>query len=267
MTALRVGTWNINGLAPNKAELELLMYNNQLDVVLISEAHCTNKSKINITGCNTYVTNHPDGTGHAGTAIVIKNSIKHQVLPEFRTNYIQATTIAVESSCGQLNLSAIYCPPKHIISSTNFADYFSTLGERFVVGGDWNAKNTYWGSRLTTTRGRQLKLSLDDNNLTCISSGEPTYWPTDPNKKPDLLDFFVIKGLSTNYMKAESCLDSSTDHTPVLLTISTSIISYERPDSLCNKFTDWEGFREYINENIELKMSLKTPDEIDVAAQ
>lgn len=238
MTALRVATWNINGLAPNKTELELFINNNQLDVVLISEAHCTDKSKIKIKGCNTYVTKHPDGTGHAGTALVIRNSIKHQVLPEYRTNHIQATTVAVEANCGQLNLSAIYCPPRHTISETKFTEYFSTLGGKFVAGGDWNAKHTYWGSRLTTTRGRQLKLCLDENNLNCISSGEPTYWPTDPNKKPDLLDFFIIMGLSTKYMKAESCLDSSSDHTPVLLTISTTIICNERPDAMYNKLTD-----------------------------
>lgn len=89
-------------------ELELLMYNNQLDIVLVSEAHCTAKSKINNKGCNTYVTNHPDGTGDAGTAVVIRKSIKHQVLPEFRTNHIQATTIAIGTRCGQLNLSAVY---------------------------------------------------------------------------------------------------------------------------------------------------------------
>lgn len=267
MTALRVGTWNINGLPSSKTELELLMNNNQLDVVLVSEAHCTSKSKISIKGCHIYVTNHPDGTGHAGTAVVIRKSIKHQLLPEFRTNHIQATTVAVETRCGQLNLSAVYCPPRHTISATKFTDYFATLGRKFVAGGDWNAKNTYWGSRLTTTRGRQLKLSLEENGLSTVSSGEPTYWPTDTNKKPDLLDFFIVKGLSRNYLKAETCLDSNSDHTPVLLTISTTIIHYDKPDTLYNNRTDWEGFKDYIENNIELKVSLKTPDEIDEATQ
>lgn len=75
MTALRVRTWNI-GSCPNKAESELLINYNQLEVILISKARCTDKSKINIKGCNIYTINHPDGTTKAGTAIVVRNSTK-----------------------------------------------------------------------------------------------------------------------------------------------------------------------------------------------
>lgn len=39
MVGLRIGAWNINGLTPNKSELELLITHNKLDLALISEAH------------------------------------------------------------------------------------------------------------------------------------------------------------------------------------------------------------------------------------
>lgn len=265
--ALRIATWNINGLAPNKLELELLISNHKLDVVLISEAHCTEKSNIKIKDCNTYITHHPDGTGHAGTAIIIRKHIKHHLLPEYKTNHIQATKIAVESKCGTFNLAAVYCPPKHAIDNIKFTTFFSTLEGRFVAGGDWNAKHTFWGSRLTTTRGRQLKASIDENNLYSISTGEPTYWPTDPKKKPDLIDFFVCKGISKHYVRAESCLDSNSDHTPAILTVSTTVICQEKPETLYTKFTDWESFRDDIEKSIKLKISLKTPEEIEDATR
>lgn len=244
----------------------MLITNNKLDIVLISEAHCTEKTNIKFKGCYTYVTCHPDGTGHAGTAIVVRMSIKHQVLPEYKTNHIQATSIVVESKDGPLNISAVYCPPRHTIDSAKFSEFFLTLGNKFIAGGDWNAKHTYWGSRLITTRGRQLKATIEGKGLHSISSCEPTYWPTDPNKKPDLLDFFIFGGLSRNYLKAESCHDSNSDHTPVILTISTTLISYEEPETLFNKFTDWEGLREHIEETIQLNISLKTPEEVEDAA-
>lgn len=41
MHSLKIGAWNINGLAPNKHELELLIDTHNLDVVLISETHFT----------------------------------------------------------------------------------------------------------------------------------------------------------------------------------------------------------------------------------
>lgn len=200
--------------------------------MLISEAHCTEKTKVVIEGFNVYTTHHPDGTGHAGSAIVIKRSIKHHLLEKYKSKEIQATTVVVETKCGNMNLSAVYCPPRHKINSDKFTHYFSTLGGKFIAGGDWNAKNTHWASRLTTTRGRQLKLSIDQNNLNSISTGYPTYWPTDIKLKPDLIDFFVTKGLSKYYTKAEHCDDSSSDHTPAILTISTTVISSERPESL-----------------------------------
>lgn len=120
---------------------------------------------------------------------------------------------------------------------------------------------------MTTTRGRQLKLTIDGNNMAPITTAEPTYWPSDPNKIPDLLDFFVIKGLSRHNFKAESCYDSSSDHTPVLLTMSTMLIEMSIPERLYNYRTDWQSFRDYMEEHIHLKVTLKTPEDIDGAAK
>lgn len=267
MTAMRLATWNINGLAPNKHEIELIMTEHSLDIILISEAHCTASSKINFKEYQCYLTYHPDGTGHAGTALIVRKSIKHHIMPEFKTEYLQATTIAVEDTTGYLNVSAIYCPPKHKISDEMYAEFFSTLGHRFIAGGDWNAKHTHWGSRLTNTRGRQLKKSIESMNLLTISTSEPTYWPTDPNKIPDLLDFFVTKGLNRHYVKQEPCYDGSSDHTPVLLTISSMLIEKKGPEVLYNRHTNWEVFREYLEDNINLKIALKTQDDIEDAAK
>jgi hypothetical protein len=169
--------------------------------------------------------------------------------------------------CGYLNLSAVYCPPRHTITESMFTQLFEHLGNRFVIGGDWNSKHTHWGSRLITTRGRQLKTSIAQNNLIALSASGPTYWPTDPNKIPDLLDFFIAKGISRLYFKVESCADSSSDHTPVILTISTLVIYNEPPDTLYNIRTDWGSFREYIDSKIELKKALKTTEDIDSATK
>lgn len=57
-----------------------------------------------------------------------------------------------------------------------------------------------------------------------VSSGHPSYWPTDRTKTPNLLDFFVTKGISTNYTTCESSLELTSNHTPVLFTLITEII-------------------------------------------
>jgi hypothetical protein len=54
-------------------------------------------------------------------------------------------------------------------------------------------------SRLITSKGLALYKVIQENNLNILSTGETTYWPTDSNKIPDLLDFAVIKGISDVY--------------------------------------------------------------------
>jgi hypothetical protein len=72
-----------------------------------------------------------------------------------------------------------------------------------MVGGDWNAKHINWGSRLITPKCRNLLHSITNYNCLYLSTGEPTYWLSDPNKTPDLLDFFVFKSIATNYIHLE----------------------------------------------------------------
>jgi hypothetical protein len=266
MTFLHIATWNINGLAPNKHEVEMFIKTNNLDICLISESHTTSRSRICIPGFSVYLTPHPDGGAHAGSAVIIKNSIKHCLLDPFTAPYLQATTIRVEDRSGPLNLSAVYCPPRHTIKEAMFTRFFESLGNRFIAGGDWNAKHSHWGSRLTTTRGRELKKSCDAINLTPMSTGEPTYWPTDSQKKPDLLDFYITKSICKQNTIVKSSLDGSSDHTPVTLMLS-SVPMLQEPyaDHLHNPHTDWVYFREYLETNINLKLSLKIKEDVDDA--
>ncbi|GBP22826.1 RNA-directed DNA polymerase from mobile element jockey [Eumeta japonica] len=103
-----------------------------------------------------YTTNHPSGNSHGGTAIIIKENIKQYLLEEYKTDKIQATSVRIHDNKVETTLSAIYCPPRHVTTSEDFKNYFKTLGNRYICGGDWNAKHVFWGSRLT---------SEDDNSI------------------------------------------------------------------------------------------------------
>jgi hypothetical protein len=51
------------------------------------------------------------------------------------------------------------------------------------------------------------------------TTGKPTYWPTDVNKIPVLLDFFVSKHLSSNFIDVTEEFDLDSDHPPIVLTL------------------------------------------------
>jgi hypothetical protein len=65
---------------------------------------------------------------------------------------------------------------------------------------------------------------LTDNNYDFLANGEPTYWPSDPKNIPDLLDFVVTSGITRNNCTIESNSDLTSDHTPVITILSTTII-------------------------------------------
>ena len=104
---------------------------------------------------------------------------------------------------------------------------------------------------------------MTEDNYEHLSTGKPTYCPTDRNKIPDVLDFFVTKNIAQVYMNIKSSLDLSSHHTPVMLTLSTGIICQQRLPSLHNKKTDWTVFIEKIDREINLKIPLKNEQEIE----
>ena len=173
-------------------------------VLLISEIHFTTKSYIKIPNYRIYDTRHPDGTAHGGTAIIIKIGIKHHLHDHYNLDHLQATSVVIEDWIGPLTLAAVYCPPKHNIKGEQFQRFFATLGQRFLAGGDYNAKHPQWGSRLTTPRGRELLKAIQAEHLSHVSTGEPTYWPSDRRRVPDLLDFGVVKLIPLCTLHAES---------------------------------------------------------------
>ena len=70
------------------------------------------------------------------------------------------------------------------------------------------------------------------------------YWPTDPTKIPDLLDFFITKSLADNYIMIEGIDKLRSDHTPVVMTSSSEVIPKKRKIKLVSKYKAWDEFLE-----------------------
>jgi len=185
--------------------------------MLTSETHFTMRSYFKIPNYTIYDTQHPNGTAHGGTAILIRNGIKHYLHGYHNLEYLQATSITEEDWVGPLTIAAIYCPPKHTIKAEKFWHFYATLGHHFLGDGDYNTKHTHWGSRLVTPWGHELLKAMQEENLMHVSTGEPTYWPSDRRKVPDLLDFGVMKQIPTHSIQVEAGFDLSSDHSPVLI--------------------------------------------------
>lgn len=260
---LRVMEWNANGLLQHQQELQVILELEKIDVCLIAETHFTKESFIRFRGYKTYHTIHPDNAAKGGTAVIVRESIAHYQEMSYQTAEIQATAISIKTHNCNITLVAVYCPPKYTLGTVQYLDFLNTQGQKFIIGGDYNSKHIHWGSRLTTTKGKNLLAACRQLNCETLSTGKPTYWPTDPNKIPDLIDFFIVKNISTNYLLIEEGWDMNSDHSPILLTLSDNIIKKENPPRLTNKWTDWPNFRLDLENCINLFVPLKTKEQLD----
>jgi hypothetical protein len=95
------------------------------------------------------------------------------------------------------NIISDLLPSRHAISSEEYVELLESYGSKYLIGDDWNAKHSQWGARLITPKGRNLLEAMNRQNCNYLSTGEPTYWPSDYNKLPDLLDFFIYKSITT----------------------------------------------------------------------
>lgn len=262
---LKIATWNANGILNKLQTFELFLNCHHIDICLLSETHMTPNNYLYIKNYKTYNAIHPDNLPKGGSAVIIRDTIDHFELGKVQSIDMQVSIVQVKSTKQILNIGALYCSPNCSIKRDSFKSMLSELGDRFIIGGDFNAKHLDWGSRLTLTRGKELREAIKELGCNFHSSGNPTYWPTDRNKIPDLLDFFISKKVSPNYIKIEDNYDLNSDHSAVILSISENIVKRVLKPVLCNSSTDWLGFKSYIENKIDLTVSLDSIDELELA--
>lgn len=210
---------------------------------------------------------HPSGAAHGGSAILVKHNIRHHEIESYCSEMFQATKISIEDWQGPLTLCAVYSPPRHNPKTTDYIELLSQLGRRFLAGGDYNAKHTSWAARTTTTKGRQLLQTIETLKLRVVSTGKPTYWPTDMNKIPDLLDICIIRGLDTENIECKDSYDLSSDHSPVFVTIGMNVVHTQRTCQLHNRDTDWDLFRHLVASRTSINLPLKSDSDLEEAVE
>jgi len=134
--------------------------------------------------------------------------------------------------------SAVYSSLKHVIKSEQYITFLETLRNRFIAAENYNAKYTQWGSRLISLKGQELFKAIKTTNLSTVSISESTYWSTDSKKIPDLLNFGITYSIPKNSCNTESCLDLSSDHSPVIITLNGKVITRSRSCTFHNAKTD-----------------------------
>jgi endonuclease/exonuclease/phosphatase (EEP) superfamily protein YafD len=125
----------------------------------------------------------------------------------------------------------MYSPPRHNLQIEDYLNLLQSFYGKFILGGDFNSKNTYWGSRLTNTKGSELYHVIKRHNCEIHTTVKPTYWPTDRNK----IDFFVSRNLSSSFMDVNEEFHLDSDHSQIVLKLSETITKKKNKIQLSRK--------------------------------
>lgn len=152
-----------------------------------------------------------------------KSSLKYIPLPNFISDDIQSCPISLILNNIPITFAAVYCPPKHKISPNKLTEYFSTLNNNYITGGDLSAKLQQWGCSASNPRGNSLLQSLSITNSTVLAPPNYTYWPNPVAKCQTSWIFLSLRFLEISTSKHlislilaqtihQSCSDSTVYH-------------------------------------------------------
>jgi len=78
-----------------------------------------------------------------------------------------------------------------------------------------------------------FKLSKQWTWQPCLQENLMAMWQWKDWFWPDLLDYSIIKSISKDYYRIESYLELFSDHSSVIFTINSKIITKDKPCTLC----------------------------------
>lgn len=257
---IRIALWNANGISEKRVEIEFYLNYYKIDLLLLSETHCTDLTHTFIRGYTFIGVNHPSGRARGGSGILIKHNIHYEPAKNICAPNMQMTSIKLITNTNKITVAAIYCPPNTAIDRTNYTVAFNQLCPPFIVGGDYNSKHTWFGSRLSTRRGRELLSCIQGNGFDILSTGSPTFWSSNPAVVPDLLDFFIYSGVAHNAIRISELPELFSDHLAVLCTLRTDG-QFEKVRTR----TDYVQFQHHLDDTLVNSLPVDSVQEVDRA--
>ena len=167
-------SWNLNGYRSHFEELQLLLVDHKPLFLCLQETHHLPERHLHLRGYACYWKDTDDSLYvHGGVAILVHNSIHSQGIA------LQSTLPVVTAKVTMTHLSFLLCSlyllPGQPLSATDLFDLFSKLPTPFIIFGEFNAHNSFWGCKQTCHGVALLEQLLLANNLVLLNTGEPTH--------------------------------------------------------------------------------------------
>ncbi|KAE9545564.1 hypothetical protein AGLY_001107 [Aphis glycines] len=132
----------------------------------------------------------------------------------------------------------------------------------FLAAGDLNAKHHSWNCRTTNQAGKVLHHHMESSNTNSICAPDsPTQHSFNPLHIPEILDIAIVNIPHREYILTNHN-DLTSDHNPIVITISDSPISTTPPAA--KKRVNWAKFERDVAQKLpKLNAKLSSLVEID----
>ncbi|KAL4144098.1 hypothetical protein QTP88_006328 [Uroleucon formosanum] len=191
-----------------------------------------------------------------GVAILVRARIKQQVIPNLNLLSLEAVAVLIKLNNRYVTIVSAYQPPSRQMQMSDY-DKVMNLDNSIIMAGDLNAKHTNWGCRVINPNGTKLLSFIANTPYTNYAPNEPTYFPSDVNRQPDILDILLIKSFPL-ICTQEALAELDSDHIPVKITINSSSQSYQSNNSLIKGKPNWDIFSNQINTNLIIPKTIPT---------
>lgn len=263
---LNISIWNAAGISSKLTELKQFLIKHNIDIMLISETHLIDNDNFIVDGYIVYLANHPTNRRRGGAACLIKPNICHYAMRCTSLDSHQCVEVSVSLQDGRhVNIAAIYCPPQVNWTVPNFSQLLSSLGDAYLVGGDWNAKSQWWGNARSCLRGRNLVNCIMQVNSNILATGSPTHYPFNTRQTPSAIDFALFKGIRRELLAISNSFELHSDHLPLLIQLTEKPIVSQPKGHLLQLNANAKKFQSHLNESILLNTELNSADDVDDA--
>ncbi|GFY11849.1 RNA-directed DNA polymerase from mobile element jockey [Trichonephila clavipes] len=254
--AQMMSNWNANGLKNNLEELKDCIIDYNPDVIGIQETHLRPADRVSIPN---YTCHRSDRTTHrgGGTALFVKNSIRHHAILNVSNTFENASIILQLGNNSKITVACIYRPPHGSINTTELDAILIHSNKAFLFG-DFNARHPSWNPGRANSNGNILCNWAVGSALDILAPDTPTHFNSRHSNA--ILDIGFAVNLSHTEVFTINTLSS--DHNPVIFDFVTN--NALPPILRTLKTTNWIKFQEIISHTIPGNPRI---DDLDLAVQ
>ena len=210
---MRIVVWNANSISTKKAELNLFLKVNKIDIAAISETKLLPKQRFTIPGYTIYRSDR--NQFGEGVMLIINNILGHDQFYLPNLVGLKATAICLYlQNHNQLLFVSTYLPPPSAIVPADLKAIF-TQNDSVVLVGVLNSKHVTWNNTSVNRNGRILLSYCINNDIFINYPDQPTHFPH--NSNPSVLDIALSKRRPISKPLAVPALSS--DHNPTVFKI------------------------------------------------